>query len=91
MKSWYGDPCCRCKGSNEPYMLTFQLWKCLVKKSELRKFICIGCIENQLNRKLVLKDFIDAPINFGVFGFDCRVYIKIGAYWNDPKFKSLVS
>lgn len=77
-KSWYGDNCCRCNGSNEPYMLNFNLWNKLTTEQERKECVCMTCIEQQLGRKLRLKDFLDAPINYGIFGFDCRVYVNFG-------------
>lgn len=40
-------------------------------------FVCIACFESRLGRDLIVDDFSDAPINFGIFGFDCRVYCAL--------------
>lgn len=40
-------------------------------------FVCVGCAEEKAGRDLTLEDFIDAPINFGIMGFDCRVYVSL--------------
>jgi hypothetical protein len=76
MKTWYGGNCQKCKGINEPYMIQFALWKKVAKKQN--GFMCISCVESKLKRKLTIEDFIDAPINRGIFGFDAETYIKYG-------------
>lgn len=35
-----------------------------------------ACIESRLGKKLTLEDFTDAPINYGMFMFDCRTYVE---------------
>ena len=76
MKTWYGENCKECKGLNEPYVVKDTIWK----KAGLtpRGFVCISCLESKLKRKLKLSDFIDAPINKGIFGFEAEAYIKYG-------------
>lgn len=83
---WYGEPCSRCEGQNEPYMLNSKLWSEIVKKSERNKCICLTCVRAQLNRNLVLADFNDAPINHGIFGFSKADYIKLQDIW-DPFYE----
>jgi hypothetical protein len=77
-RTWhpYGHDCQQCKGPNDPYMLTFPLWQELTTREERRGFLCLDCVEIRLGRQLKLEDFLDAPINFGVFGFDCRTFVK---------------
>jgi hypothetical protein len=70
----YGDSCYLCYGKNEPYMLTHDLWR---KIGAGRNFMCITCVENTLGRNLIESDFLSAPINFGIFGFDCQVYCSL--------------
>jgi len=40
-------------------------------------FACLPCLEKNLGRDLTTDDFTDAPINFGIFGFDCLVYCQL--------------
>lgn len=75
MKTWYGENCKQCKGLNEPYMVTSSIWKIA---GVGQGFLCITCLESNLGRKLKLKDFISAPINEGIFGFDAKTYLKYG-------------
>lgn len=65
----YGGKCGICKKKNHPYMLTDDVWN---KICQGEKFICLFCAENRLGRPLEEDDFIDAPINNGCFGFDCK-------------------
>jgi hypothetical protein len=73
---WYGGkPCKSCKGDNQPYMLTSDLWKIVAAPKERRSFLCIPCVEKRLGRKLTLEDFNNAPLNYGSCGFDCYEYV----------------
>lgn len=76
MKTWYGKNCSKCKGFNEPYMVTDKIFK--KGNKSLKGFLCISCLEFNLGRKLKLSDFTDYPINKGIFGFDAKSYIKYG-------------
>lgn len=42
-------------------------------------FLCLKCVELRLDRPLVEDDFheLKPPINYGIFGFDCRVFTKL--------------
>jgi hypothetical protein len=44
----------------EHYMVHPKVWK---KAGMDRGFLCIGCLERRLGRRLTAKDFTDAPIN----------------------------
>jgi hypothetical protein len=54
-------------------MIKNNLWN---KVSKGDRFLCLGCVESRLGRSLALNDFIKAPINYGVFAFDVRNYVK---------------
>ena len=74
MKTWYGDNCSQCKDLNEPYMVKHHIWAKAVKNKNV--FLCISCLETNIGRKLKITDFLDAPINRGIFLFDAKTYIK---------------
>ena len=76
MKTWYGDNCSQCNDLNEPYMVKHHIWRAAVKNKNV--FLCIGCLEANIGRKLKITDFLDAPINKGIFGFNAKTYIKYG-------------
>ncbi len=42
-------------------------------------FTCLKCCEDRLGRNLVETDFNEnlPPINYGIFGFDCREFVKL--------------
>lgn len=69
-----GEGCSSCAGINEAYMIKNKLWKQVRKRGE--SYLCISCVESRLGRGLELRDFTDAPINFGTMGFDCRTYVE---------------
>ncbi len=78
----FWDKCLDCNGENHPYMIKFWKWRWLVPKRDRKKVICIPCIEKRLGRALKLSDFLDAPINWGVMGFDAKVYCNLkGNKW----------
>lgn len=76
MKIWYGKNCEQCKDLNEPYMVKHHIWAKATKNT--KQFLCISCVEANIGRKLKITDFLDAPINKGIFGFDAKMYIKYG-------------
>lgn len=76
--SYGGDGCDVCKGDDEPYMLNDNLWANVTKNTS-EEHMCLKCVEMRLGRVLQLNDFTDAPINYGIFKFDCREYIKKAA------------
>lgn len=47
--------------NGEYYMLKNKLWKQIADNKN--GMMCIGCVENKLNRTLKRKDFTDAPVN----------------------------
>jgi hypothetical protein len=54
-------------------MIKNNLWN---KVSQGDRFLCLECVESRLGRDLKLEDFTPALINYGVFRFDVRNYIK---------------
>lgn len=74
----YGGPCLDCNGTNEPYMLTKELWSSITTPIERRAFLCLKCVESRLNRKLTVNDLNTAPINDGIFGFNVKEWIRSG-------------
>jgi hypothetical protein len=56
-------------------MLQFNLWE---KVSSKNKFplLCLSCVRKKLARDLTEEDFIDAPVNKGIFGFNASEYVK---------------
>lgn len=82
----YVGPCNDCNGPNEPYMVTKGTWV----EAGLTKphasgggFCCLSCIEKRLGRVLEQTDFIDAPINNGIFGFFAKDFVKQRKAFND--------
>ena len=51
---------CRRKGRSEYYMVRDKLWGTAGMK---RGFLCVGCLERRVGRRLRAKDFTPAPIN----------------------------
>ena len=56
---------------NEYYMVTDELWESVVP--EIYGMLCIGCLERRIGRLLNSSDFIDCPVNDGIFGLSDRV------------------
>lgn len=79
--SHYGgkEKCHICKGNNEGYMLQKELWErvCETTSSPQNTLICIKCSHNALKRNFTYDDFIDCPLNLGVFGFDIFKFIPL--------------
>lgn len=73
----YGGACKDCRGKNQGYMVQFEIWRQLTSPEERRRFLCVKCLEKRLGRRLIKSDFLDAPINFGVGGFNVDAYIKL--------------
>lgn len=74
-KKGYWERCCGTRGCVnrvEPYMIKDHLWNQIRRRNQ---FVCLSCVEKRLGRKLTIADFTDAPINFGIFGFDCYDYV----------------
>jgi hypothetical protein len=64
MKATFNFLCLDCERDtfrNEYYMLRDAVW--LAANPKGSGMLCIGCIEERLNRRLCPADFIDAPIN----------------------------
>lgn len=72
------EKCACCGKNNEGYMLTKELWFKSCKKLKINpdRLICITCIHKSLNRRLKKSDFIECPLNSGVFGFDLDIFLK---------------
>lgn len=63
---------------NEYYMVQFSLWNS-VMESQNTGMLCIGCLEDRIGRTLATEDFIDAPINYGFFGWSDRMKDRLGS------------
>jgi len=50
----------RYKGRWEHYMVRDRVWKAAGMRDG---FLCIGCLENRIGRRLTARDFTSAPIN----------------------------
>jgi hypothetical protein len=64
---------CRHAGRWEHYMVRPSLWKAAKMKDG---FLCIGCLETRIGRKLKPKDFTAALIN------------RLGHPWHTPRLES---
>ena len=72
-------------GADEQYMLVTGVWleafpdyKTVFverRKAGLHTCLCMECVESRLGRKLVIEDFVDAPINRKIF-FGFRLGLK---------------
>lgn len=51
----------------EYYMVQDALWDSVAP--HLGCFLCIGCLEGRINRRLTKEDFTDAPVNDPEFPF----------------------
>lgn len=51
---------------NEFYMVRKEIWLEAVPDEDynMTKYLCIGCLEGRLKRRLLASDFADAPINW---------------------------
>ena len=61
----YGFPCFDCfypTIRDEYYMVNDITWQAAIGKEHIR-YLCIGCLEKRLKRKLTRLDFTSAPIN----------------------------
>ena len=66
-KGYWEIDCDGCPGKNMPYSITNNLWSKVSSNTD--RFLCLFCVEQRLGRKLASRDFIQAPINEGIFGF----------------------
>jgi hypothetical protein len=62
----------------EYYMVQFDLWNS-VMVSQNTGMLCIGCLEDRIGRTLTTEDFIEAPINYGMFGWSDRMRNRLGS------------
>ncbi len=74
--------CHHCEGEAEYYMITDLLWE---KASKGELLLCLSCVQSRVNRKLEFLDFTSAPINFGVFGFNCIEYLNKTEFNNEEQ------
>lgn len=72
--SYAGFDCEQCDGHAQGYMITDALWT--VASRGQHSFMCLDCVEKNLDRRLVIDDFIDAPINRGIFGFTASDWVS---------------
>lgn len=56
----YGRPV---EGGWEWYIVRSEIWKAASSQSERPRFLCIGCLEGRIGRKLTRADFADVEIN----------------------------
>lgn len=68
----------------EYYMVDFDLWNS-VMGSQNTGMLCIGCLEARIGRELTSADFIEAPINYGIFGASDRLKDRLGARFTESK------
>lgn len=73
-KGYWSTTCDGCKDKNCPYMIKHSLWKKVAKDNDF--LLCLFCVESRLGRKLYKRDFIEAPINLGIFGFHYSIWTK---------------
>lgn len=60
---------------SEYYMVQDAIWlKAFPHGSGM---LCIGCLEDRIGRTLTSEDFIDAPINKGMFGHSERMLARL--------------
>lgn len=59
---------------DEYYMVDFALWD---EHGAGDGMLCIGCLEARIGRRLTPDDFIDAPINRGVFPYSERLVDRL--------------
>ena len=74
-----GQPLIRTPSGSEYYMVHDELWAA----SGLGRrdgFLCVGCLEDRLGRRLGPDDFTDAPINW-LPGNSERLHARMGARW----------
>lgn len=61
-------------------MVQNSVWqKALPDGRQRRTMLCVGCLEARIGRQLVGADFIDAPINKGVFPLSARILDRMQA------------
>lgn len=75
-KSYSGHGCDRCGEPDQPYALHDSMWEAATDNTHER-FLCLECVKLRLGiGTLKLKHFVKAPINYGMFIFDVRAYLK---------------
>lgn len=93
-----GMPCSVCNvdtsNINEYYMVKRRVWLWVTSCPQERKgYLCIGCLEKRLGRKLLPEDFTGVPVNRlgwledsgGKFRFrkSRRLVDRLGHSWSD--------
>lgn len=66
-------------GIDEQFMVQNELWA-LATEARPADFLCVGCIENRIGRRLRRHDFTGAPLNFDI-GKSDRLHRRI---WGMP-------
>ena len=69
-------------GPWEWYMVKDKVWK--VARMPRKGFLCIGCLESRLARRLHHEDFMDAPVNMINFGHKSARLISRLSYGAQP-------
>lgn len=84
--NWKEFECVDCEVNthfiNEYYMVQFELWNS-VTIHQNSGMLCIGCLEDRLGRELTTEDFIEAPINYGCFGWSERMKNRLGTKFTE--------
>ncbi len=56
--------CTNCENEDEYYMVKNEIW---AQYGNGGGMLCIGCLEERMDRKLTPDDFVDVPINYLVW------------------------
>ena len=89
------SPCASCQvdtqgdGTNEFYMVTDDVWNAVAPDDphHMDLFLCIGCLEERLGRRLTSYDFTDAPLNaMGLVGSTERLVDRLTRPELSPAF-----
>jgi len=61
--------------AHEYYMVNNDLWK---QHGTEQGMLCIGCLENRMQRQLTADDFTDCALNNGIYGQSPRLQQRLG-------------
>lgn len=69
--------------THEYYMVHHHIWEAAVPdETERRIFLCIGCLERRLGRRLVSTDFAEVPVNYFP-DKSLRLLNRLGSWFRD--------
>lgn len=78
-------PCFDCSvdtlALHEYYMVHAELWESVVQDDEVA-FLCVGCLEVRIGRRLVPTDFTEVPINYLTNKSD-RLMERLGRWFRE--------